>query len=254
MKCAVYAARKEYELLVLLSTADAKVIAMARTMGQAAVHAPGEQRSEAAPTKHSQAPHRASGKSDRSREVPARRYTRVKRGKRERRQRQEAASKCQSLVRSFLVRQVRLPAARERAVARAAANPILEASPPPPVPAAERTAPEWLVVGRRGRRSPSPLPHHSSPCYSESPSPTDRRRPVSERAMAVREPRVRGERRRRSPSEEGSYKPKGRPQCDSWNRVVDQAMATNGRLGMTRAAEEWFATRSTRAFRNDSRS
>ena len=102
MKCAVYAARKEYELLVLLSTADAKVIAMARTMGQAAVHAPGEQRSEAAPTKQPQAPHRASGESDRSREVPARRYTRVKRGKRERRQRQEASTKCQSLVRSYI--------------------------------------------------------------------------------------------------------------------------------------------------------
>ena len=92
VKCAVYAARKEYELLVLLSTADAKVIAMARTMGQAAVHAPGEQRSEAAPTKQPQAPHRDSGESDRSREVPARRYTQVKRGKRERQQRQERGS------------------------------------------------------------------------------------------------------------------------------------------------------------------
>ena len=85
-KCAVYAARKEFELLVLLSTADEKVVVMARTMGQDEVHAPGEQRSEAAPTKQSQAPHWASGEFDRSREIPARRYTRVKRGKRERRQ------------------------------------------------------------------------------------------------------------------------------------------------------------------------
>ena len=36
-KCALYAARKEFELLKLLSTADEKVVAMARTMGQAAV-------------------------------------------------------------------------------------------------------------------------------------------------------------------------------------------------------------------------
>ena len=48
---------------------------------------------------------------------------------------------------------------------------------------------------------------HSSPCYSESPPPTDRRQPVSERAMVVR-----GERRRRRSPSEGRYKPKGRPQ------------------------------------------
>ena len=34
-KCALYAARKEFELLKLLSTADEKVVALARTMGQA---------------------------------------------------------------------------------------------------------------------------------------------------------------------------------------------------------------------------
>ena len=42
-KCALYAARKEFELLKLLSTADEKVVAIARTMGQAAVNAPSGQ-------------------------------------------------------------------------------------------------------------------------------------------------------------------------------------------------------------------
>ena len=42
-KCALYAARKEFELLKLLSTADVKVVAMARTMGQAAANAPSGQ-------------------------------------------------------------------------------------------------------------------------------------------------------------------------------------------------------------------
>ena len=152
-KCAVYAARKEFELLVLLSTADEKVVAMARTMGQAAAKAPSGQRNAATPTRPAQARRQVSGDSDRGRNLPARGSKRVKRGQRERRLRQEAANKCQSIVRSFLVRKVGVPAARERAATRAAANSVLGESSSSPVPSSE-----WAMVSRRERRRRSPSP------------------------------------------------------------------------------------------------
>ena len=83
VKCAVYAAHKEYELLVLLSTADEKVVAMAWTMGQAAVIAPCGHRSPAAPPRPAQARRQASGEPDRAQVAPARGSKRVKRGQRE---------------------------------------------------------------------------------------------------------------------------------------------------------------------------
>lgn len=153
-KCALYAARKEFELLKLLSTADKKVVAMARTMGQAAVNAPSGQENAAAPIRPDRARRQAPGESDRGRAVPARGSMRVKRSKQERRQRQEAANKCQALVRSYLVRKVRMPIARERAAARAVAESILKAASPSTAPASE-----WaVVIPKRGRRSRSLSP------------------------------------------------------------------------------------------------
>ena len=66
----------------------------------------------------------------------------------------QAASKCQSIVRSFLVRKVGVPAARERALARAAADTILGNLSPSSAPNSEH----WAVVLRRERRRRSPSP------------------------------------------------------------------------------------------------
>ena len=153
-KCALYAARKEFELLTLLSTADEKVVAMAQRLGQAAVNAPSGQRSAAEQIRPAQARRQVPGESDRGRAETAHSSKRAKRSQRERKQRQEAANKCQALVRSYLVRKVHMPLARERAAARTVAESILEASSPSPAPASESA----VVVAKRGHRSRSLSP------------------------------------------------------------------------------------------------
>ena len=154
-KCAFFSARREYERVVLYSTADPKIVAMVQAMGYvAAVQAPGGQRSAAAPIRPARARRQPSGEPDSGQAVPLHRSKRAKRTQRERRQRQEAASKCRAIVRSYLVRKVCMPVARERAAARAIADSFLEASSPSPAPASE-----WeVVVARRGRRSRSQTP------------------------------------------------------------------------------------------------
>jgi len=112
-ECGVFAAHKEFELLKLLSTADKKVISMARKMGHAAVNAQVNKHGNAgAPGQPSHTRHQDSRESECGRAASV---SRTKRSKQERRQRQEAASRLQAMARSFIVRKVKLPAARAAA-------------------------------------------------------------------------------------------------------------------------------------------
>lgn len=149
-ECGVFAAHKEFELLKLLSTADKKVISMARKMGHAAVNAQVNKHGNAgAPGQPPHTRHQDSRESECGRAASVSRTTRAKRSKQERRQRQEAASKLQALARSFLVRQIELAAAQ--AVAR-----NIDAHSCGESPEASGLATGWVDAVRRRRRKRSP--------------------------------------------------------------------------------------------------
>ena len=112
-ECGVFAAHKEFELLKLLSTADKKVISMARKMGHAAVNAQVNKHGNAgAPGQPPHTRHQDSREPEGGRAASV---SKTKRSKQERRQRKEAASRLQAMARSFIVRKVKLPAARAAA-------------------------------------------------------------------------------------------------------------------------------------------
>ena len=149
-ECGVFAAHKEFELLKLLSTADKKVISMARKMGHAAVNAQVNKHGNAgAPGQPPHTRHQDSRESECGRAASVSKTAREKRSKQERRQRQEAASKLQALARSFLVRQVELPAAQA-----AARN--MDAHSCGELPEAPGLATGWVDAVRRRRRKRSP--------------------------------------------------------------------------------------------------
>ena len=170
-ECGVFAAHKEFELLKLLSTADKKVISMARKMGHAAVNAQVNKHGNAgAPGQPPHTRHQGSRESECGRAASVSRTTRAKRSKQERRQRQEAASKLQALARSFLVRQIGLPAAQ--AVAR-----NIDAHSCGESPEAPGLATGWVdVVGRRRRRRSPDSASRSDPSSGEMYSEGSRSR------------------------------------------------------------------------------
>jgi hypothetical protein len=192
--CGVFAAHKEFELLKLLSTADKKVIAMARQMGHAAVNAQVNQHGNAGAP--GQPPHtRHQPGLERAREWGrAASVSKTKRSKQERRQRKEAASRLQAMARSFMVRKVTLPAAR------AAARDI-DVHSYGESPEAPGSATRWADVVRRQRRRRSPdSASRSDPASgSMSASDTSRSRSDPEGAMYGYSPDTsseEGERRR----------------------------------------------------------
>ena len=145
-ECGVFAAHKEFELLKLLSTADKKVISMARKMGHAAVNAQVNKQGAGAPGQPPHTRHQDSREPEGGRAASV---SKTKRSKQERRQRKEAANKLQAMARSFIVSKAKRPAAR------IFVSPIdghIYGEPPE----APESATGWADVVRRQRRRRSP--------------------------------------------------------------------------------------------------
>ena len=162
---------------------------MARKMGHAAVNAQVSRHgNEGAPGQPPHTRHQDSRESECGRAASVGRTARAKRSKQERRQRQEAASKLQALARSFLVRQVELPAAQ-------AAAKDMDAHSCGESPEAPGLATGWVdVVGRRRRRRSPDSASRSDPAseasgisWSSYDSREDRRRWRERRERRERE-------------------------------------------------------------------